>query len=117
MKIVAFILALIIMLSVPLSAQAATPRILSITPGITYSGSTATCSVRILGNSTSEHIEATIRFWKGNRCLETWQTSGNGFVLFSGTANAIEGNTYQLTVDVTFDGETKPRVSFSKKYE
>ena len=101
MRKIALLLALVMLVSMPLSAQAVTPRTLSIHPGITYNGNVATCTARIVGNSTSEHLEATIKLWRGNSCIKTWEASGNGYIFFSETANATKGQTYTLSVDLS----------------
>ena len=116
MKKVAFILALIMMLSAPLPARAATLRDLGIAPEVTFSGSTATCTARILGESASDYIQATIKLWRVNTCIETWQTSGYGVVSFTETANVTKGYTYSITVDAIINGVEKPRVVVYEEY-
>ena len=116
MRKIALLLALVILVSTPLSAQAVTPRTLSIRPGISYEGNIATCTARIVGNSTSEYLKATIKFWHGNTCIKTWQETGYGYIFFSGTAAATKGNSYTLTVDLTVNGVAQDTVSFSKRY-
>ena len=117
MKKVALLLALIMVLMIPVSAQAVTPRAANIIPSITYSGAKATCSVQIVDGNPSNYIEATIKFWKGTVCLETWEVSGYGVVIFSDTATALKGCTYKLTVDATVNGVKQQTVTYSKKYE
>ena len=116
MKKVAFLLALIMMLSAPLPARAATPRDLGIFPRITFHGSTATCTARILADSDSDPIQATIKLWRVNTCIETWQTSGYGTVFFTETANVTKGYTYSITVDAIINGVEKPRVVVYEEY-
>ena len=117
MKRIAVLLVLVILVSTPLSVQAATPRILSIRPGISFSGNIATCTAPIMGDSSSDRMEAVIKLWRGSSCIETWEASGNGYIFFSETANATKGHTYTLTVDLSVNGVAQDTVSFSKKYE
>ena len=116
MKKVAFLLALIMMLSAPMPARAATPRTRNIFPGITFCGSTATCTVDIVADSDSDPIQATIKLWRVNTCIETWQTSGYGTVFFTETANVTKGYTYSITVDAIINGVEKPRVVAYEEY-
>lgn len=116
MRKTAILLALVLLVSAPLSVQAATPRTISVTPNISYSGNTATCTTRIFGNSSSDYLEATIKFWRGNSCIETWEETGYGYISFTGTAPATRGNTYKLTVDFSVNGVEQDSISFSKKY-
>lgn len=114
MRKIALLLALVILVSMPLSAQAVMPRTLSIHPGISYNGNVASCSARIVGNSTSEYLEATIKLWRGNSCIKTWEEAGNGYIFFFETAKIIPGITHTLTVDLWVNGVAQDRVSISK---
>ena len=87
---------------------------LLVRPNISYSGNVATCVVNIYGNSTSDHLEATIKLWRGNSCIETWEETGNGYIFFSETATITPGSTHTLTVDLWVNGVAQDRVSFSK---
>lgn len=115
MRKIALLLALVMMVSIPLSVHAATPRTINIRPSISYNGNIATCTARIVGNSTSDHLEATIKLWHGNSCIETWEKTGNGYIFFSETATVTAGNTYTLTVDLAVNSIPQDPVSISKK--
>lgn len=112
-KLIAFMLAIILLLSVSVSANAATPRFISINPELTFSGTTANCSVSIVGSTMSDEIDATIKLWRGSTCLRTWRVSDDGYLFWSGTATVTKGKTYDLTVDLVYNGVSKPRVSVS----
>ncbi len=114
MRKIALFLALVMLVSIPLSVHAATPRTLTIRPSISYNGNIATCTARIVGNSTSDYLEATIKLWRGNSCIETWEEAGNGYIFFSETATITSGNTHTLTVDLKVNGVAQDRVSISK---
>ena len=79
-------------------------------PDISFSGTTANCSVTVVGNQISDKLTATIKLWQGTTCLETWTTSGTGYIFWDDTATVSKNNTYKLTVDVTINGVTKPQV-------
>lgn len=113
MKKIALILAVVLMLSTPLSAHAAEERMLSIYPGISFSGTTAECSLAVTGDYADDEIDVVIKLWRGSTCLRTWYDSGEGYVFWEDTATVTKGKTYTLTVDVTINDVTKPRVSTS----
>ena len=105
----------VLMLAIPISAKAATPRAASVVPNITYSENSATYSVRITGNSINDSIEAEIKFWRGTTCLATWEISQKGRVNFSNAVNVVSGYTYRLTVEWTLNGVVQDTVTISKK--
>lgn len=116
MRKIALIIALIMILSVPTTAYAAmseeiSPFVLRIYPHISFDGKTATCSVNVLVDSSSDRISITMKLWQGNSCIATWSTSGTGCMQFSRSKNVTEGLQYKLTADVTINGIAKPTVS------
>lgn len=117
MRKAAFFLALILVFMMPLHVRAASARSARTQPLISYNGTTANCTVDIYGTNISEHLEATIKFWYKNRCLQTWEVSGYGILHFEETVEVTKGNTYRLSVDLAINGDMQPTVSFSKKCE
>lgn len=112
MKKIAFVLALL-MLVLPITANAATARSIEITPGIQFNGNTANCTVSVAGNATRDEIDVVVKLWQGSTCIVTWTTSGNGYVYFSKNRTVRSGVEYTLTADVTINGITQPTVSIS----
>lgn len=110
MRKCALLLVVVLVLSIPLNAYAATPRFLNIMPELTYNGTTANCSVTIVASTTSQEIIATMKLWYGSTCLETWTARGEGYVFWDDTATVTRNRTYKLTVDVTVDGVAEPQV-------
>ena len=104
----------IILVFTPITVQAASTRSISIQPNISYSGNKATCSASIIANSPSDYLEATIKLWRGNLCIETWEETGPGYIFFSETAPVIQGKTHTLTVDLFVNGVSQGRVAVSK---
>lgn len=117
MRKCALLLAIVLVLSIPMTAYAATPRMLSIMPELTFDGTTANCSVAVIGNNTSEDIDVVIKLWRGTTCLKTWTASGDGYVFWDDTATVSKNMTYKLTVDVTINGLSKPQVYVESKCE
>lgn len=117
MRKIAMSLAVIMVLLLPMTAHAATPRSIGITPRITFSGTTANCSVIITSNSGDDEIEATIKLWKGSTCVATWPENGTGYIIFSDTATVTKGKTYTLTVDAIVNDVAQPQAYVSAKCE
>ncbi len=117
MRKIVMSLAVIMVLLLPVTAQAANARTINIIPKLTFSGTTANCSLTILANSMSDEIEATIKLWRGSTCIATWQEDSTGILSFKDTVSVSNGKTYELTADVTINGTTQPQVSVSAKCE
>ena len=110
MKKIALLLAIVLFVATPLTVQAATPRFTSIFPEISFTGTTANCTVRIFADNMSKEIEATIKLWHGTTCLETWYVTGIGYLSWRDTATIASSNTYRLSVDATIDGRVLDQV-------
>lgn len=113
MKKLALLLAVVLVLSAPLTVHAAT-RALSIYPDLAFNGTTATCDATVLGDTDSEYIVVTMKLWHGTNCIASWTDSGYGFVLMNEKCTVTKGQTYKLTVDVTINGVSKTPVSVSE---
>lgn len=112
-KALSLVLLLAVVFSV--SAQAAGPeRIIRMTPSISFSGTTATCSVDVRGNTATDRISFVAKLWHGNTCLNTWTASGTGHATLNKTQSVTRGQTYKLTVDATINGEAQPTKSVTK---
>lgn len=114
MRKIALLLAVVLLLAVPLSVQAATPRAIPIRSNISYSGNIATSTVQIVGSSGADYLEATIKLWRGSSCIATWNESGTGRISFSETATVTQGKTHKLTVDCWVNGVAQEQVSITK---
>lgn len=108
-KSITMALVLILLMCIPLNVYAS-ERILAIQPVLTFSGTTANCTVYIDANA-GDNISATIKLWYGSTCLKGWNVSGETYINFSDTAPVVSGKTYKLTVDVTVNNVKKPQVS------
>ena len=114
MRKTALLMALVILLVIPTSVQAAEPRLITQSLNLSYTQSVATCSANIIGELTSDYLEATIKLWRGNTCIKTWEETGNGYIIFYETARVVPGITHTLTVDLKVNGVAQDRVSISK---
>ena len=110
-RILPFVLLFAMLLYTPVFA--ASPRIMTIRPAISFNGTTANCRVTVSGNHGTDQIEAVVILWDGNKVVEDWYTTGKGSLLFSDTTTVAKGKTYELTVDVTINGLEYDTVSIS----
>lgn len=106
MKKIALLLAIILVVATPIQVHAATPRASVIIPGLTFTGTTANCSVRISGDALTDTIEATIKLRSTSSIVQTWYISGSGYIIWNDSAPVVQGRYYMLTVDVTVNGES-----------
>ena len=114
MKKIAMLLAIVLLVATPLTVQAATPRLINISPELSFTGTTANCTVRVFADYTTQEIEATITLWHGNSWIERWEVSADGYFSWHDTVPVTSGNTYRLSVDVSIDGEDLDQVYISK---
>lgn len=112
MRKIALFLAIIMVISMPLSASAE-PRALETDVVLDFEDTTAFCEATVVGNNTSEYIEVTMKLKWGIFTLETWTASGYGYVYMLEEHAVNKGWTYKLVVEVTFDGVEKTPVSVS----
>ena len=109
-------LSLILVMLMGIAAQATGPmQAPAAAPKLSFSGTTATCSVIIRsGASSTDKISVTAKLWNGRTCLKTWTASGTGRVSLSKTATVSKGKTYKLTVDYTVNSVKQPQKSVTR---
>lgn len=100
MRKIAFLLAVILVISAPLTVSAATYA-LTIRPQLSFSGTTANCGVTVVGNTMSEHIEVEMKLMRGSICVDSWYADSYGYVVMKETATVTKGQTYEVVVTVT----------------
>ena len=93
------------------TTYAASTRAATVTPNISFQGTTAKCSVFIVADKPTDDIDAVIKLWQGGQCIKTWEKSSTSYLVFSGEASVTKGRTYELTVDVSISGKELPRFS------
>ena len=113
MRKTALLLAIILILSMPLSAAAA-PRSLEVEYTLDFSGTTAICEATVTGERPSDYVEVLLKLMHGPYCVGTWYDSSNYYVDLQGTTTVIKGDTYKLVVEVTINGVKQEPVSVSE---
>lgn len=105
MKKLAIFLAILLVVSMPLQAHAAIWSLRAM-PSLTFSGTTAKCSVYVTAEDMTDHLEVTMWLMDGTACVASWHGSGDGYVSMSKTATVTPGRTYKLVVEVFESGKT-----------
>lgn len=116
MRKFALLLALLLLV-LPITANATTPRLINIKPGISFNGTNATCTVSVTGDSMKDEIEMVVKLWQGTSCIATWKTSGTGYIAFSQNKTVTKDKEYTLTADVSINGVAQTTSSFTSKCE
>lgn len=114
MRKASILLALLLLVAVFTTAQASPARNAPIYPTLSFSGTTANCSVYVNSGTPDGSISATIQLWQGSSCVATWYASGVGSLTHSASKAVTSGLQYTLTVDATINGSSIPRVSTTK---
>lgn len=100
-RICTLVLLVIFMIGLNSHTFAATNGIY-VTPVLSFSGTTANCSVTIY--ESGKYINATLKLMYGSTEVDSWSKTGTTYVAISGTANVVHGRTYTLTVTGTIGG-------------
>ena len=103
MRRFAFLLAMILVLSMPLEVFAAS-KSTAIYPVLTFSGATATCVTTVAGNNSTSYLEVTMKLMYLTTIVASWTGSGYGYVSMTKTAAVTKGRTYKLVVEVKENG-------------
>ena len=114
MKRVAFVLAVIIVISMPLTVFAAS-RATTIIPDISFTATTANCEVAVYGNRSTDYIEVTMKLMQGTTCYGSWSDSGYAYVYMYEVANIVQNYVYTLVAEVKINGVALTPVSISDK--
>ena len=102
-----FVLLLVCILSSQ-TIQATVQRASYLRPSLSFSGTTATCSIICRGNSKSDDLDITLTLYQGNSYADSWSDSGKGSVVLSKECQVERGKTYRLEVTCFINGVEKP---------
>jgi len=81
----------------------------SYVPTLSFSGTTATCKLKVTANNMSHPIEATVVLKHGTSEVKRWDNlTANGIMNFSDTAYVVSGYTYTMQVTLKINGVTYP---------
>lgn len=103
MKKFAALTVLLVLLFSIATVYAANPRAVTAQPVLSFSGTTANCSVSV---TTYGNIDVTLSLWQGNTLVDSWSESGFSIVSINESCTVAKGKTYKLTVSGTAGGQT-----------
>ena len=92
-------LLLVISAILAISAHAASARTIDVYPSLAFNGTSATCTVTILGERTTDRISAVMELWQGNILIDDWSASASGILKIDETTTVAKNKTYTLTVE------------------
>jgi len=96
------------------SANAQSERAASRYAKLTFDGTVARCDVEIATTNLRGNIVAVIELCEGNSCINSWETSGTGFIYFSDSTTTVQkGHSYVLSVKYTIDGKPQSPLTSS----
>lgn len=104
-----FLFATLLFLMLSFTAHAASTAYYA-NPSLSFSGTTAYCSVVCRGDNTSDTISATLTLYQGSTEIDSWSNSGTVRVLVSGSCGVVSGVTYRLELTWTVNGVAQPDV-------
>lgn len=85
-----------------LNASGIESRVSTVTPRLTFEGTTAKCSVAIV--DSGKEIDATMSLWRGNAKVGSWSGTGQSFLSLSEECTVAKGKEYTLKVSGTIGG-------------
>lgn len=104
-KVLTLLSVLTIVLAMCFHVKAANESYAIIQPGLNFSGTTATCSLKVYAENTTDSIVASVTLKQGNSIVKQWSNiTDSGYMNFSDTANVLHGSTYTLHVTVEING-------------
>lgn len=93
------------------TAHAAQARLISPIINLRFEDSTALCSAVL--TSAGDEMVLDLQLWHGDTLIKSWPASGNSVVTVSGSCPVTKGQTYDLFLTGTINGQsyTSPSVS------
>jgi len=111
MKKSIFAIVLLLVLTLSMSAEAAETRAIRSRPSLSFSGTTATCSVDCKSGNSKDDLSVTLTLWRGKTLVDSWSDSGTGRVILSEQCTVKKGQNYKLTLSYSVNGQAQSSVS------
>lgn len=104
-KVIAVLSMIAIIISVSIHVKAADEALISAMPKLSFTGTTATCSLKVYANYSTDHIEASVKLMHGSTIIKQWNNlSDYGYMDFSDTATVVSEYTYTMKVTLKVNG-------------
>lgn len=99
-RTILFALCFLLLTAIP--AYAIEAKSISVTPTLTFNGTTASCSVSV--SSYGKSISVTLELWNGSTFVDSWSRDGVSVVTISEQCSVTKGKTYTLKVSGSVAG-------------
>lgn len=104
-KFIAILSVLVIVVSADYTVKAAIKSGSLVLPGLSFSGTTATCSLEVYAPHASDTIVASVILRRGKSIVKQWTNLTDiGDMDFSDTATVSHGQTYTMQVTLSVNG-------------
>ena len=88
----------------------------SIRTNLSFEGTTATCSVKISAEKSTDNIVVSVQLYQGTTLVSEWNdVSGKGTFSFSETATVKKGKSYTMKTKCTINGKSQSVADVTKK--
>ena len=104
-----FLFASLLFLMLSFTAHAASTAYYA-NPSLSFSGTTAHCSVICRGDKTTDSISATLTLYQGSTEIDSWSNLGSFCVPVFGDCNVTSGVTYRLKLSWSVNGVSQPDI-------
>ena len=104
-----FLISALLLFVLSLTAHAASTAY-DANPSLSFSGTTAYCSVICRGDKTTDSISATLTLYQGSTEIDSWSNSGTFHVPVSGNCSVVSGVTYRLKLSWSVNGVSQPDI-------
>lgn len=105
------VLIALLVLVLTIGVQAVEPRTSDVRPNLSFTGTTANCSVICRGDESNDTVNATLTLYKGTTYVDSWSDSGTGRVTLRGSCKVESGQSYKLVVRYSVNGKSMPSAS------
>lgn len=108
MKRRAVFIALILMVVMQIPAKAVSERGYMFTPALSFSDTTAYCSIYVPCSNKTDSVSVVLTLWRGQEIIDSWSdasTSNQRYAKISEEATVVKGQSYKLVADVYINGE------------
>lgn len=108
MKRRVFFIALILMVVMQIPAKAVSERTYMFTPALSFSDTTAYCSVYVPCSNKTDSVSVVLTLWRGQEVIDSWSdasTSDQRYAMINEKATVVKGQTYKLVADVYINGK------------
>ena len=99
-------IALILVMVMQVPALALSERTSVHNPGLSFSGTTAYCSISVTGDPDDE-VSVVLTLWNGREIIASWSAASTSrpYVAIVEEATVIKGQSYKLVADIYINGE------------